>query len=193
MSDARPITEFNLAQKLRLPLGFAFAALYLWLAPRYATPLGVAIGIGIAVLGLLVRAWAVGHIVKNDTLTTSGPYAHVRNPLYFGSFLLACGFAIAAHWSLLGLVGAFWLAVYQPTWERERQFLKQRYGEAYRLYEQNVPAFFPRLTPWAGPGGPSADAQGFSMAKYLRHKEWNAALGFAAVMAWLLWRMPGAQ
>lgn len=191
MSDARPITEFNLAQKLRLPLGFVIAVLYMWLAPKVATPGGVAIGAAVAVLGLLVRAWAVGHIVKNDTLTTSGPYAHVRNPLYFGSFLLACGFAIAAHWSALGLVFAFWIAVYQPTWERERLFLRQRYGAAYREYEEHVPAFFPRLTPWAGPAGGQGDAE-FSWAKYMRHKEWNAVLGFAAVMGWLLWRMAPA-
>ena len=188
MSDERPITEFSLAQKLRLPLGFLFAVLYLWLAPTVATPLSVAVGTGVAVIGLAIRAWAVGHIVKNDTLTTSGPYAHVRNPLYFGSFLLACGFAIAAHWSLLGLVFAFWLAVYQPTWERERVFLKRRYGAAYREYETHVPAFWPRLTPWAGPAGQET-APGFSVAKYLRHKEWNAVLGFVVVLGWLVWRM----
>ncbi|MDZ7630439.1 MAG: methyltransferase [Gemmatimonadaceae bacterium] len=45
-----------------------------------------------------MRAWSTGHIVKNQVLTTTGPYAHTRNPLYLGSFLMALGFALAAHW-----------------------------------------------------------------------------------------------
>jgi protein-S-isoprenylcysteine O-methyltransferase Ste14 len=179
--------ERSTIQRIRVPLGFAMAALYLWLAPRFATRGSIAVGVALVVLGLLVRAWAAGHIVKNEQLATQGPYAHTRNPLYFGSFLLALGFAIAAHWSVVPLVFAFWLMVYYPTIEREAAFLRSKYAGAFLEYERNVPAFFPRLTPWSGPADAAPDA-GFSTAKYLRHNEWQAGLGSAAVMAWMVWR-----
>ena len=62
-----------LAKKLRLPLGFILSGLYLAFARP--TPMSLAIGAGIALVGVLVRAWASGHIMKNDRLATSGPYA----------------------------------------------------------------------------------------------------------------------
>src|SRR5688500_18713590 len=122
--------EYSLvAKKLRLPLGFLLAALYLaFVRPTYGSLL---LGASIAFVGLGIRAWASGHIMKNDRLATSGPYAHTRNPLYLGSFLIAAGFAIAAHWSLLLLVIAFFVLVYAPTIERERANIRGRFPEAY--------------------------------------------------------------
>jgi len=84
----------QVARRLRLPLGFILAALYLAFGPR-PSPLTLGVGVALALGGLTIRAWAAGHIVKNDRLATTGPYAHTRNPLYFGSFLIAAGFAIA--------------------------------------------------------------------------------------------------
>ena len=60
-------------QRFRVPLGFVMAALYLTFAPQYATPITVVVGGAIALVGLLIRAWAAGHIVKNDRLAVSGP------------------------------------------------------------------------------------------------------------------------
>jgi protein-S-isoprenylcysteine O-methyltransferase Ste14 len=179
--------ERSTIQRIRVPLGFLMAALYLWLAPKVATRLGIAVGVGFVALGLLVRAWAAGYIVKNEQLAVRGPYAHTRNPLYFGSFLLAIGFAVAAHWSFIPLVFAFWLVVYYPTIEREAAFLRSKYLDAFMLYERNVPSFFPRVTPWAGPDDADSDP-GFSVAKYMRHNEWQAGLGATVVLLWLVWR-----
>lgn len=173
-------------QRLRVPLGFVMAALYLAFAPRYATPLTLVVGGAVAFVGVLIRAWAAGHIVKNDRLATTGPYAHTRNPLYFGSFLIAAGFAIAAHWSLLLLVIAFFVAVYAPVIEREKGFVRTKFPEAYAEYERNVPPFVPRPWPWRGAVD---DAAPFSPALYMRHGEWRAALGFAAALAYLVVRM----
>ncbi len=169
----------------RVPLGFLFAALYLAFARP--TPLTLAVGVPIALAGLLIRAWAAGHIVKNDRLATTGPYAHTRNPLYFGSFLLGAGFAVAWHWSLLLIVIAFFAGVYAPTMQRERANISGRYPEAYAEWEKNVPSFVPRPLPWRAPGG--NEPEGFSFALYKRHGEWQAALGFAATVAWLITRM----
>ena len=53
----------------------------------FAAPLWIA--------GALLRGWGAGHLVKNDALTTTGPYAYLRHPLYLGTILIGTGFAIA--------------------------------------------------------------------------------------------------
>lgn len=169
----------KLAARLRLPLGFVVGGLYLVFA--HPTHESLIVGGGVALLGLLVRAWAAGHIVKNDRLATTGPYAHTRNPLYFGSFLIACGFAIAAHWALLVFVLTFWVLIYGPTIKRERDKIAAFFPDSYPAFERNVPAFLPRLTPWRSGG----EATPFSPALYMRHGEWRAALGYLGAMTWL--------
>lgn len=175
------------AKRLRLPLGFALGIGYLVFARPDTRRLLV--GALIALAGVAVRAWASGHIMKNDRLATSGPYAYTRNPLYFGSFLIAVGFALAAHWALIALVIAFWIVIYRPTMEREKANIRSRFPGAYAEYESNVPTFFPRLTPWRGPreGG----GQGFSPALYLKHGEWKALLVYVLAITWLAIRSQG--
>ena len=176
----------SLVQRNRVLLGFLFGTAFLWFAPRYATPQRIAIGGAISLVGVLIRAWATGHIVKNATLTTTGPYAHTRNPLYLGSFFLALGIGMATHWLAVVLVVVFWIAVYGPTITRERDLLRGVYGDAYAEFEANVPAFLPRLTAWQGPAGADRSASaGFSVPLYLRHKEWQAGLGCLVALAWL--------
>lgn len=175
-----------LAKRLRLPLGFALAALYLIFARPSARMLGI--GAGVAAIGVLIRAWAAGHIVKNNRLATTGPYAHTRNPLYLGSFLISCGFALAAHWSLLVLVALFFVLIYVPTMQRERANIAQRFPEEYAAYAAHVPAFFPRLHPW---NQGASEREGFSRALYLKHGEWKAALGYLGAVAALYLRTRG--
>ena len=172
-------------RKVRLPLGFLLAALYLFLARP--TPLTFWVGVGIAFIGLLIRGWAAGHIVKDDRLATTGPYAHTRNPLYFGSFLIAAGFAIAGRWPLLRVVVLFFVFVYWPTMQKEHAYVRGRFPDQYPEYERNVPAFVPRPSPWRPAG--RVEAEPFSFDRYMRHKEWQAALGFAGAVLWLVIRM----
>ena len=178
------MTYSEAARRLRLPLGFVFGILYL----AFARPLPLALATGgvVALVGVGVRAWASGHIVKNEQLAVTGPYAHTRNPLYFGSFLIGAGFAIAAHWALLLVVIAFWAFVYAPTMERERVNISGRFPEDYARYSENVPAFVPRVTPWRGE---LADGNGFSLALYMKHGEWKALLTYLLAMGWLAFRM----
>ena len=174
------MTWSRLAQRLRLPLGFLFAVLYVWLA-RPTVP-RLLVGGAVALAGVLIRAWAAGHIVKKDRLTISGPYAHTRNPLYLGSFLIGAGFAIAASWSLILVVIVFWVFVYGPVMERERVEIGGRFPDAYPDFERNVPAFLPRPLPWRPA---SAESDSFSWERYVRQREWQAALAYVAVMTWL--------
>lgn len=183
------MTYSEVAKRLRLPLGFVLAIGYLAFARP--TLLTLLVGGIIALAGVLVRGWASGHISKNERLATTGPYAHTRNPLYFGSFLIAAGFAVAAHWGLLLLVVAFFALIYAPTMERERVNISGRFPDAYGAYAANVPAFVPRPTPWRGEGGRSAGDGGFSFDLYMKHGEWKAALTYVLAMAWLAARAVG--
>jgi len=100
--------------------------------------------------GVLVRLWAAGHICKRARLAVAGPYAFVRNPLYVGNFLVGLGFCLFCHH--LGLVGiyiALFGFAYWGTVADEQKMLTERFGEDYRGYCRSVPAYFPRLTPYA--------------------------------------------
>jgi len=178
------LTYSEVAKRLRLPLGFLLGITYLVFARP--TPLTLTVGGAIALIGVIVRAWASGHISKNERLATTGPYAHTRNPLYFGSFLIAAGFAVAAHWALLLLVVAFFALIYAPTMQRERANIAGRFPDAYETYAANVPTFVPRPTPWKATH--PDDGAGFSLDLYLKHGEWKAALTYVLVVAWLIYR-----
>lgn len=183
------MTYSEMAKRLRLPLGFLFGIAYLILAAP--TPLTLAVGGAIALIGVIIRGWASGHISKNERLATTGPYAHTRNPLYFGSFLIAAGFAIAAHWALLLVVVAFFVLIYAPTMQRERANIAGRFPEAYETYSANVPTFVPRPTPWRAT---HPEEGGFSLDLYMKHGEWKAGLTYLLVVAWLAWiAMSGAS
>ncbi len=157
-------------QRMRVPLGFLFAIVFLIFAkPAFSTML---VGGIIAVIGILIRAWASGHIRKNQNLAISGPYAHTRNPLYFGSFLLGVGFTVASGvwWLALIFVGLF-LGIYLPVMRVEREDLIELFGDDYREYAEHVPMFTPRPTAW------KKSAEKFDFALYLRYREYRAALG----------------
>lgn len=176
------MSAFVINRKVRLRVGFLFGIAYLVFARP--TSGGLLLGLPVAFTGLLIRGWAAGHIVKVQRLTTTGPYAHTRNPLYFGSFLLASGFALAVHWSLMLVVIALFVFIYGPTIELERTEIRSRFPEDYAAYERNVPAFVPRVTAWRGQNG----GDSFSFSRYVRQREWQAGLAFAVVSAWLIAR-----
>ena len=101
-----PATEWwrwqRIARRIRVPLGFLTAALYLFELARHApVPAAEAWSLFLVLPGLWLRAYASGYVKKNRELTTTGPYAHTRNPLYLGSILMAAGFAVALLLSLI--------------------------------------------------------------------------------------------
>jgi protein-S-isoprenylcysteine O-methyltransferase Ste14 len=172
----------RVARRIRVPLGFAFAVLYFWLARPTLRSLGI--GTVLIVPGLLIRALASGHVRKNETLATSGPYAYTRNPLYLGSLLIGIGFALAARnwWIGVALVVMFF-AIYLPVIRSEEAFLRERFPE-FDEYAKRVPRMVPRLRPAS-----SKASGGFSMELYLKHREWNALLGAVAIIVVLIVKM----
>ena len=144
-------------------------------------PTTLVIGAIVSLFGLLLRAWAAGHIRKNSVLATSGPYAFTRNPLYLGSFLLGVGFTIASGFWPLGILFALlFLGIYFPVMRVESATLAELFGPDFEMYASKVPMFFPRITPYRN----AASAIGFDSSLYMRYREYRAALGL--VIAWAL-------
>ena len=166
-------------QRWRVPFGFLCAAVFLLLArPQLLT---LAIGGGIALLGLGLRAWASGHVRKNDQLAISGPYAYTRNPLYLGSFIIGLGFTVGAGRWILGVVFLLlFFCIYVPVMRIESKTLAELFGKRYAEYAESVPMFLPRPTSYR-----SNDVGAkFDMSLYVRYREYQAAMGLVA--AWIL-------
>jgi hypothetical protein len=205
---------------MRVPLGFVFAAAYLWFARPALTWIGA--GSVFVVAGLALRAAASGHIRKNRELTATGPYAYTRNPLYLGSILMAIGFIVAARnpWIALATLLMF-VIIYLPVIRAEESYLRSAFAD-YDQYAAQVPRLFPRLTPYRPParepprasdsevpsapgfgaqgwdsgvagtlgvGAPGAEPVRYSRELYLRHREYNAALGSTLMMGALILKM----
>jgi protein-S-isoprenylcysteine O-methyltransferase Ste14 len=173
----------RVARRIRVPLGFVFALLYFWLArPVWRS---LVLGAVLILPGLLIRALASGHVRKNEALATSGPYAYTRNPLYLGSLLIGIGFAVAARSWWVGVVlVVMFFAIYVPVIRDEEKFLRGKFP-GFEEYARRVPRMFPRIVraPSDGGGG------GFSMELYLKHREYNALIGAAAMVVVLIGKM----
>jgi protein-S-isoprenylcysteine O-methyltransferase Ste14 len=191
----------KIARRIRVPLGFLTAAVYLVEVVRRAPhPTAIAWSLLLVLPGLALRAAASGTVKKNQELTVTGPYAYTRNPLYLGSTLIAAGFAVALlSWPLALLLAAGFAAIYIPVIASEEQFLRATFPE-FDKYCRSVPRFIPRLTPASAArrSSPPAVSQpvtqtatgGFSFALYLKHREYNSALGAALLYLSLLCLRP---
>ncbi|MFL6352206.1 MAG: methyltransferase family protein [Bryobacteraceae bacterium] len=169
----------DLVARARVPSGFVLLVAFAWLSNPSRR--SILIGLPVAVLGLSLRAWATGHLAKDQQLAHSGPYAYIRNPLYAGTLIVAAGLLIAARHPLLALI--FILAfslIYLPVIELEEQHLRDIFP-AYANYAARVHRFLP-LSKWKGAPVP------FSWSLYFRNEEYKALLGFLMATAWLLWK-----
>jgi protein-S-isoprenylcysteine O-methyltransferase Ste14 len=170
------------AARWRVPMGFAMGVAYLVFS-RPAPQLLIVGGI-VAFLGLLVRAYAAGCLDKNRRVAAHGPYAYTRNPLYLGSLIMGGGFAVAGgSWALGSAFIAMFGLVYWPVMLREAEFLRQQFGETYARYASAVPFFLP-----TGRHAP-ATGEGFRWALYRQNREYQAAVGFLAGIAFLVFKM----
>jgi protein-S-isoprenylcysteine O-methyltransferase Ste14 len=179
----------RVARRIRVPLGFVTAALYLFeLWRRAPQPAAIGWSLLLVVPGLWLRGYAAGYVKKNQELTITGPYAHVRNPLYLGSMLMAAGFALALESWIVALVLALgFLVIYVPVIASEERFLRATFPE-FVPYSKQVPRLIPRLTPAASSGGPSGSR--FFLALYLKHREYNALLGATLLYLSLVFLRP---
>jgi len=157
--------------RLRVPLGFVFGFVALWLAqPTRETLLWGAI---IAVIGEAMRIWAAGHLEKGREVTRSGPYRFTRHPLYLGSTVIGVGLAIASAsvW-VGGLVLGYLVVTLTAAISTEEAHLTEKFGAAYPDYRAG-----------RAPGVERA----FSLDRALRtNREYRSALGVVIVFLVLL-------
>jgi protein-S-isoprenylcysteine O-methyltransferase Ste14 len=169
----------DVVARLRVPSGFLLVAAFAFFARP--SPESLAWGVPVSLAGLALRGWAAGHLAKNRELATGGPYAYTRNPLYLGTLMVALGLAIACRslWRGALFVTGFVL-VYLPVIQNEEQHLRKLFPR-YAEYAARVPLLWPRLAR-------GASRPRFSWARYWKNQEYQAAAGFLAGLAYLLWR-----
>jgi protein-S-isoprenylcysteine O-methyltransferase Ste14 len=169
------------ATRWRVPLGFLLGVAYL-LFCRPTVKLLIAGG-SLAAMGVALRAYAAGHLKKNQKLAMNGPYAWTRNPLYLGSSLMGAGFAVAGgRWILALACVVLFAGIYWPVIRREEDYLRREFGEDYIKYAQQVPLFLPR------PRIPRAGER-FEWKQYRKNHEYEALLGYIGLMIFLAFRV----
>jgi protein-S-isoprenylcysteine O-methyltransferase Ste14 len=169
------------ATRWRVPLGFLLGIAYLVFC-RPTIKLLIAGGI-VAAAGVALRAYAAGHLAKNQKLAMSGPYAWTRNPLYLGSSLMGAGFAVAGgRWFLALACLLLFAGIYWPVIRREEDYLRREFGEDYIKYAESVPLFLPRLRRPEG-------GERFEWKQYRKNHEHEALLGYLALMIFLAFRI----
>ncbi|HKQ07886.1 MAG TPA: isoprenylcysteine carboxylmethyltransferase family protein [Blastocatellia bacterium] len=176
----------HLAQRIRVPAGLVLAPLLIISAKP--SPRTLLIGAAVAFAGLWIRAWASGYLRKNMELTTSGPYAYTRNPLYLGTFIMGGGIALASGaWWFAVVYVTLYLLIYVPVMIAEAETLEQLFADEYPDYSREVPLFVPRATAYQSPrtGGVDRERR-FSWSQYSRHREYRAAIGVVVALALLV-------
>lgn len=155
MAESTRETIFRLRGLLPLPLLFITIV---WARPTLDLLL---YGGALVVAGELIRLWAAGYIrvyrvtaVATPTLVTAGPYAHVRNPLYWGNFLIGFGFTVMSGWWVAYLLFlATYLGMYGAIVPLEEEYLEKTFGADYAAYKEKVRRFRPTLRPYDGASG----------------------------------------
>jgi protein-S-isoprenylcysteine O-methyltransferase Ste14 len=178
----KPYADF--VQRLRVPSGFLLILAFLFLSSP--GPAALLAGLPAWAAGLAWRSWAAGHLRKNQQLTTSGPYAWHRNPLYAGTLLASLGCAIGGGGGLLpAFVVVVFLLVYLPVMQLEEQHLSTLFP-AFAEYARRVPQLWPKK-PAESP------AERFSWAVWGTNKEWKGVAAFSVLYLFLLLKYLGAS
>lgn len=161
--------------RFRVGLGFALAALVVWLA-RPTVDLWVA-GALLAAVGELLRVWAAGHLEKSREVTRSGPYRYTRHPLYAGSTLIGLGLAVASASPLVaGVIVVYLASTLTAARRSEEAHLREKFGDAYDAYVEKRAAPMDRK---------------FSLARALANREHHTIAGLVAGFALLALKIQG--
>jgi protein-S-isoprenylcysteine O-methyltransferase Ste14 len=167
--------------------GLAVVLILVYALTSRPTVISLAIGVPLAVIGIVVRLYASGFVMKNKELATQGPYALVRHPLYTGNIALLVGFAIAGAtlWGLPLTLVFFWF-YYPPAIEYEDRKLHRLFGQQWEQWASAVPALVPRLGNVGRMGGGS-----WTFAKSMRQNGEGIIAVYSVICLWLTFtRLP---
>lgn len=133
-------------------LALIFYARYLLHAPQESISAYAlnALGFILVLLGFFLRIAARGYKSEMNpdgkTLITKGPYAVMRNPMYFGTLLIGLGIILVLfRWWVSAIFLIIYLCIYLPQINREEKVLAGRFPGAFEDYCKNTPKFFPRI------------------------------------------------
>jgi len=157
--------------RLRVPLGFVFGAVVLWLAqPTRGT---LAIGTAVAIGGECLRVWASGHLNKARDVTASGPYRWFAHPLYAGSSIMGVGLAIIAnHLLVTALIVVYLVVTLSAAVSSEEAFLRRAFGDRYDRYRRGDRS--------------GSERRAFSVAQAIANREHRAVAGLALAVLLLV-------
>ena len=179
VSDATGLTKLILILRYHEASRQWFAVLFVLLVSLLGQPQETLLYIGtaIAILGMVIRMWAAGFVMKNKELATTGPYAYVRHPLYVGNILLLLAYSLASSlwWSFL-LMGFLLWFYYPPTIAYEDNKLHNIFGEEWEKWSKDIHALIPTFSNRAG----SAKSE-WSFKKSLMQN------GEPIIVAYLIW------
>ncbi len=133
---------------------FLFTRPALFLGSESIDRLWVLLGILVALSGQAFRLAVIGYAyikrggkdgkVYADDLVIRGFYAHTRNPMYVGNFLITVGlgFVYGSPWIYWAVI-PFFAFVYLSIVTAEENYLRKKFGSQYETYEKNVNRFIP--------------------------------------------------
>jgi protein-S-isoprenylcysteine O-methyltransferase Ste14 len=163
----------RLIARLRVTIGFVASTAVLWVARP--TLQSLVAGAVIAAIGEAIRLWAAGHLEKGREVTTSGPYAFTRHPLYLGSTIIGVGLAVAsASVIVAAIVLAYLTITLTAAIATEEAHLTQKFGAAYPDYRE---------------GRSAGERRRFSFARAMRNREYRAVAGLLIVIGVLAWKL----
>lgn len=138
----------NMRRFRKIPLFIGAILLVIFAKPNTA---GIIVGLILIIIGEAIRIWAAGHLQKNEILTVSGPYSYVKNPLYIGSILITTGFCILADNIYILAASTFMFCFHYIPYKKrvEGERLRKIFGKKYEDYDEKVPEYIPRLTPYS--------------------------------------------
>jgi hypothetical protein len=167
----------------RFQLAWVFAFLLVLSAKQYPGILGILVCFS----GATLRFIASGFLRKESKLAVGGPYAHTRNPLYLGTFLMALGATLSVGaYGLTAIMAVVFFFNYHFVIQHEEAKLPSYFGDAYLEYCNLVPRFLPRLT---APGrgelekiNSSPEVYRFSMSLANQNRAFEAYASFIALI-----------
>ncbi|MBN2055336.1 isoprenylcysteine carboxylmethyltransferase family protein [bacterium] len=166
--------------RIRVRGGYLLAAALLLAADQPLWPAGLVI----TSLGLLIRIWAAGYLVKNKELSTMGPYGVVRHPLYLGSFLIGLGLTSAVGSCVLTAVYLVSFGIiYHLTMLVEETRMEKLFPDQYQIFHNSTGRLMPRLDAFR-----RVTWRSWRPANLVKNREYRQILGSLAILVLLLLR-----
>lgn len=142
-------------------------------------------GAAVAIIGELIQMWATSHLHKDTKFTISGPYSHVRNPMYFGRFFVGLGIFIMT-WNPYFIVGFIVLYTIYGNLRvrREEHRLQEIFAPHYQHYCSEIHRWIPRFKPYS-----KSESRRAKWSQVCANHEQIVALGIVVVLALIYLRI----